>query len=73
MSDRPLEAWQAYERAIAFTEDCAIGAFLGDRLVSPERTRLSSQAHASQQEKRAIQAESRINPAARLSTTCAPR
>jgi RNA polymerase sigma-70 factor (ECF subfamily) len=31
--DRPLEAWQAYERAIAFTEDRAIEAFLRDRLV----------------------------------------
>jgi RNA polymerase sigma-70 factor (ECF subfamily) len=31
--NRPLEAWQAYGRAIAFTEDRAIGAFLGGRLV----------------------------------------
>jgi len=31
--DRPLEAWQAYERAISFTEDRAISAFLCGRLV----------------------------------------
>jgi len=31
--ERPLEAWQAYERAIAFTDDRAIGAFLRARLV----------------------------------------
>ena len=31
--ERPLEAWQAYKRAIAFTEDRAIGAYLGGRLV----------------------------------------
>ena len=31
--ERPLEAWQAYKRAIAFTEDRAIGAYLGGQLV----------------------------------------
>jgi predicted RNA polymerase sigma factor len=31
--ERPLEAWQAYERAIAYAADPAISAFLCDRLV----------------------------------------
>jgi len=31
--ERPLDAWQAYERAIAFTADPAISAFLCDRFV----------------------------------------
>jgi hypothetical protein len=31
--ERSLEAWEAYERAIAFSRDRAISAFLSDRLV----------------------------------------
>ena len=31
--DRPLEAWQSYERAVAFTADRAISAFLCGRLI----------------------------------------
>lgn len=30
---RPLEAWQSYERAVAFTADRAISAFLCGRLI----------------------------------------